>query len=65
VAGPGRALRRSDRYDLLHFIAWCTTVYDAAPERTRLTEHELIFWRQHMMTQGGIKAAARHFVDLG
>lgn len=52
------ATRRGYRYDLLHFIAWYTTLYDAAPELTRLTEHDLITWRQHMMTQGGLKAAS-------
>jgi site-specific recombinase XerD len=48
------ATRRGYRYDLLHFIAWYTSLYDAAPELTRLTEHDLITWRQHMMTQGGL-----------
>ena len=52
------ATRRGYRYDLLHFIAWYTTLYDTAPELTRLTEHDLITWRQHMMTQGGLKAAS-------
>jgi site-specific recombinase XerD len=52
------ATRRGYRYDLLHFIAWYTTLYDTAPELTRLTEHDLIAWRQHMMTQGGLKGAS-------
>jgi site-specific recombinase XerD len=52
------ATRRGYRYDLLHFIAWYTSLYEAAPELTRLTEHDLITWRQHMMTQGGLKAAS-------
>jgi site-specific recombinase XerD len=52
------ATRRGYRYDLLHFIAWYTGLYDAMPELTRLTEHDLITWRQHMMMQGGLKAAS-------
>ena len=52
------ATRRGYRYDLLHFIAWYAGLHDAAPELTRLTEHDLITWRQHMMTQGGLKAAS-------
>jgi site-specific recombinase XerD len=52
------ATRRGYRYDLLHFIAWYTTLYDTAPELTRLTEHDLITWRQHMMTRGALKAAS-------
>jgi hypothetical protein len=43
------ATRREYRYDLLHFIAWYAGLYGAAPELTRLTEHGLIAWRQHMM----------------
>jgi hypothetical protein len=31
---------------------------DTAPELTRLTEHDLFTWRQHMMMQGGLKAAS-------
>jgi integrase/recombinase XerD len=52
------ATRRGYRYDLLHFIAWYTGLYDAAAELSRLTEHDLITWRQHMMTQGGLKATS-------
>ena len=52
------ATRRGYRYDLRHFIAWYTSLHDAAPELARLTEHDLITWRQHMMTQGGLKAAS-------
>ena len=50
------ATRRGYRYDLLRFIAWYTGLYDALPELARLTEHDLITWRQHMMMQGGLKA---------
>jgi len=52
------ATRRGYRYDLLHFIAWYTGLNGVAPRLTRLTEHDLITWRQHMMTQGGLKAAS-------
>ena len=51
------AIRRGYRYDLLHFIAWYTDLYDATPELARLTEHDLITWRQHMM-QDGLRAAS-------
>jgi integrase/recombinase XerC len=51
------ATRRGYRYDLLHFIAWYTDLYDATPELARLTEHDLITWRQHMM-QDGLRAAS-------
>jgi hypothetical protein len=50
------ATRRGYRYDLLHFIGWYTTLYDTAPELIRLTEHDLITWPQHMITQGAEKA---------
>jgi len=52
------ATRRGYRYDLLQFIAWYTSLNDVAPRLARLTEHDLITWRQHMMTQGGLKAAS-------
>ena len=47
-----RCLSNNRRYVLY------TTLYDTAPELTRLTEHDLITWRQHMMTQDGLKAAS-------
>ena len=52
------AIRRGYRYDLQQFIAWYTGLNNAPPELARLTEHDLITWRQHMMTQGGLKAAS-------
>ena len=45
------------RYDMLQFIAWYI-LNSAPPELARLTEHELITWRQHMVTQGGLRAAS-------
>jgi integrase/recombinase XerC len=52
------ATRRGYRYDLLQFITWYNRLNGAPPELARLTEHDLITWRQHMMTQGGLKAAS-------
>jgi len=52
------ATRRGYRYDLLQFIAWYAGLNGLAPRLARLTEHDLITWRQHMMTQGGLKAAS-------
>jgi integrase/recombinase XerD len=52
------ATRRGYRYDLLQFIAWYSRLNDTPPELARLTEHDLITWRQHMMTQGGLKATS-------
>jgi site-specific recombinase XerD len=51
------ATRRGYRYDLLQFIAWYAGLNNAPPELARLTEHDLITWRQHMMTQGALQAA--------
>lgn len=52
------ATRRGYRYDLLQFITWYTGLNGAAPRLARLTEHDLITWRQYMLTQGGLKAAS-------
>ena len=52
------ATRRGYRYDLLQFIAWYTGLNNVVPELGKLTEHDLITWRQHMITQGGLKAAS-------
>ena len=52
------ATRRGYRYDLLQFIAWHAGLNGAPPDLARLTEHDLITWRQHMMTRGGLKAAS-------
>src|SRR5689334_17213807 len=49
--------RRGYRYDLLQFVAWYTALYGTPPDLPRLTEHDVIAWRQHMLTlrqiQGG------------
>lgn len=52
------ATRRGYRYDLLQFISWHTALNNSAPDLPRLTEHDLITWRQHMLTQDGQKAAS-------
>lgn len=52
------ATRRGYRYDLRQFIDWYTGLNNAPPELARLTGHDLITWRQHMITQGGLKAAS-------
>jgi integrase/recombinase XerC len=52
------ATRRGYRYDLLHFIAWYTGLNNAPLELAQLTEHDLIAWRQHMLTRGGLKATS-------
>jgi len=52
------ATRRSYRYDLLQFISWYTGLNGGAPWLARLTEHDLITWRQHVVTLGGLKAAS-------
>ena len=52
------ATRRGYRYDLLQFITWYTALNRASPDLNRVTEHDLITWRQHMLTQGGLKAAS-------
>jgi site-specific recombinase XerD len=50
------ATRRGYRYDLLQFAAWYASVHGAPPELPRLTEHDVIAWRQHMLTHRGFKA---------
>jgi len=50
------ATRRGYRYDLLQFTAWYTALYSAQPDLPRLTEHDVIAWRQHMLTQRQFKA---------
>ena len=52
------ATRRGYGYDLLQFIAWYTGLNNVVPELGKLTEHDLITWRQHMITQGGLKGAS-------
>jgi site-specific recombinase XerD len=52
------ATRRGYRYDLLQFIAWYISLTSVPPRLAKLTEHDLITWRQHMMTQRGLKAAS-------
>src|SRR3954471_3302016 len=50
------ATRRGYRYDLLQFAAWYAALYGSPPELARLTEHDIIAWRQHMITQCQLKA---------
>jgi integrase/recombinase XerC len=49
--------RRGYRYDLLQFVAWYTGLYGTPPDLPRLTEHDVIAWRQHMLTLHQYKAA--------
>ena len=58
AADLAAATRRGYRYDLLQFITWYTDLHGAPPDLTRLTEHDLITWRQHMLIQRGLKAAS-------
>lgn len=50
--------RRGYRYDLLQFITWYAALHGVPPDLARLTEHDLIAWRQHMLAQTGFKAAS-------
>ena len=50
------ATRRGYRYDLLQFAAWYTALYGSPPELARLTEHDVIAWRQHMIARRQLKA---------
>lgn len=50
------ATRRGYRYDLLQFTAWYATLHGFAPELPRITEHDLIAWRQNMLTLRRFKA---------
>src|SRR5687768_10963336 len=50
------ATRRGYRYDLLQFVAWYTAVYGIPPDLPRLTEHDVIAWRQHMSARCQFKA---------
>lgn len=49
------ATRRGYRYDLLQFTAWYATLHGAPPELARVTEHDLIAWRQHMLALRQLK----------
>lgn len=51
------ATRRGYRYDLQQFAAWYAALHGAPPELPRLTEHDLIAWRQHMLTLRQLKAS--------
>ena len=53
------ATRRGYRYDLLHFAAWYTGLNDAPPRLAKLTENDLIAWRQQMVTQDGLEGGFR------
>jgi integrase/recombinase XerC len=50
------ATRRGYRYDLLQFSAWYAALHGSLPELPQLTEHDLIAWRQHMLTLRQLKA---------
>lgn len=50
------ATRRGYRYDLLQFSAWYAALHGTLPELPQLTEHDLIAWRQHMLTLRQLKA---------
>ena len=50
------ATRRGYRYDLLQFVAWFFAQQGVAPELPRLTEQDLIAWRQHMLTHVKLQA---------
>jgi integrase/recombinase XerD len=50
------ATRRGYRYDLLQFAAWYAALYGSPPELARLTEHDIIAWRQHMITRRQLRA---------
>ena len=44
---------------MLQFAAWYAALYDTPPDLPRLTEHDIIAWRQHMITQCQLKATTR------
>ena len=46
------ATLRGYRYDLRHFLAWHQSLQDGAFAIERLTEHDLIAYRQHMIAAG-------------
>ena len=50
------ATRRGYRYDLLQFAAWYAALYGTPPDLPRLTEHDVIAWRQHMITRCQFRA---------
>jgi site-specific recombinase XerD len=50
------ATRRGYRYDLLQFATWYAAQHGTVPDLPRLTEHDLIAWRQHMLAHRGFKA---------
>lgn len=50
------ATRRGYRYDLLQFAVWYAALYGTPPDLPRLTEHDVIAWRQHMITRCQFKA---------
>lgn len=49
------ATRRGYRYDLRQFTAWYATLHGAPPALARVTEHDLIAWRQHMLALRQLK----------
>ena len=50
------ATRRGYRYDLLQFAVWYAALYGNSPDLPRLTEHDVIAWRQHMITRCQFRA---------
>src|SRR3954469_21422445 len=52
------ATRRGYRSDLLQFAAWCTALYGTPRKLARLTEHDVIAWRQHMIARRQLKATS-------
>ena len=50
------ATRRGYHYDLLQFAAWYAALYGSPPELARLTEHDIIAWRQHMIARRQLRA---------
>ena len=56
AADLSAATRRGYRYDLLQFVAWFAAIYSAPPDLPHLSEHDVIAWRQHMLTHRQFKA---------
>src|SRR4051794_41337605 len=50
------ATRRGYRYDLLQFAAWYAALDGSPPELARLTEHDIIASRQHMIARRQLRA---------
>lgn len=57
------ATLRGYRYDLLHFFAWHGTVQDGAFVIGKLTEYDMIAYRQHMVAAGRRPATVNRRLD--